>query len=66
MHVWNVGQGLAQKQPLHTFQLDHSVWTLSHWQTDAHASGTTTQRVAARRLATGSDNGWLQVYSLES
>jgi WD40 repeat protein len=50
LHVWNVGQ--MSTGPVHTFQTDHSVWC--------------TERVVrgASRLVTGSDTGWLQVYSL--
>jgi len=57
IHVWSVGQ-LAQNQPLHTFQLDSSVWT-------AHALQSS-RKERAPRLVTGSDTGWLQVFSLES
>lgn len=51
MHVWNVGQ---LDQPVHSFQLDHSVYTVQRGP------------VGLPRLVTGSDTGWLQVYSLES
>lgn len=52
LHVWDVGQ---LHQPVHTFQTDHSVWTI-----DCGGPG------AQPRLVTGSDSGWLQVYSIES
>jgi WD40 repeat protein len=57
IHVWSVGQ-LAQNQPLHTFQLDSSVWTAS----------LLLQQISkqAPRMVTGSDTGWLQVFSLAS
>lgn len=49
VHVWNVGQ---LYQPLHTFQTDHSVYTVQRGP------------AGLPRLVTGSDTGWLQVYSL--
>jgi len=60
IHVWSVGQ-LAQNQPLHTFQLDGSVWTAHVLQ-----SSSSSKQERAPRLVTGSDTGWLQVFSLES
>lgn len=56
IHVWLVGQ-LAQNQPLHTFQLDSSVWTVSLLHN-------TRKKEQAPRMVTGSDTGWLQVFSL--
>lgn len=53
IHVWNVGQ---IHQPVHTFQTDSEVWTM------ARGPSTTT----GPRLITGSDDGHLQVYSLEN
>ena len=51
IQVWNVGQIYA---PMHTFQTDHTVWT-------THV----TPRQDPQRMITGSEEGWLQVYSLE-
>ena len=60
LHVWNIGQ-MTQNQPLHTFQLEDgsTVWTASLL---AATTGAATQP----RLVTGSDTGWLQIFSLES
>lgn len=66
LHVWNMGQ-MTQNQPLHTFQLEgnSTVWTAS-------LLGSTTSRhgvgaaATQPRLVTGSDTGWLQIFSLES
>jgi WD40 repeat protein len=62
MHVWNVGQLTA---PLHTFQLDSAAWTVAIPSgrvstKPPHSSHPTT------RMVTGSDSGWLQVFSLAS
>jgi len=51
LHVWNIGQ---LYQPLHSFQMDHSVYTVQRGPADLP------------RLVTGSDTGWIQVFSLES
>jgi WD40 repeat protein len=51
LHVWNVGQ---MYQPLHTFQVDQSVYSVQRGP------------AGLPRLVTGSDTGWLQVFSLES
>jgi WD40 repeat protein len=51
LHVWNVGQ---LYQPLHTFQVDQSVYSVQRGP------------AGLPRLVTGSDTGWLQVFSLES
>lgn len=51
IHVWSVGQIYA---PMHTFQSDGTVWT----------THVTPQR-DPQRLITGSEDGWLQIYSLE-
>lgn len=51
IHVWNVGQIYA---PMHTFQADSTVWT-------THV----TPQLDPQRLVTGSEDGCVQVYSLE-
>ena len=51
IHIWSVGQIYA---PMHTFQSDNTVWT----------THVTPQR-DPQRLITGSENGWLQIYSLD-
>lgn len=56
MHVWSVGQ---LTQPLHTFQLDGSVWTVSLLRNNSN-------ELVSPRMVTGSDTGWLQVFSMAS
>lgn len=51
IHVWNVGQIYA---PMHTFQTDSTVWT-------THI----TPKQDPQRLITGSEDGFVQVYSLD-
>jgi WD40 repeat protein len=58
LHVWGAGQ---MHQSKHTFNSDDTVWTI-------HAA-TTSQRgstLAPPRLISGSENGVLQIYSLEN
>ena len=68
LHVWNMGQ-MTQNQPLHTFQLDggssssSTVWTASLLVSTTSRHGVATLQP---RLVTGSDTGWLQIFSLES
>jgi len=50
LHVWNVEQ-MNQQAATHTFQTDQPAWSIT--------------RGPASRLVTGSDSGWLQVFSLE-
>lgn len=54
LHVWSVGQMYA---PLHTFQSAHTAWTVNVMPSSQQNP---------QRLVTGSEDGWLQVYSLES
>ena len=49
LHVWHLSQMHA---PVHSFHGEHSVWTLS---SQPHST----------RMVGGTDDGWLQVYSLE-
>lgn len=49
LHVWSVGQMYA---PMHTFQSDGTVWT-------THITS------GSQRLLTGSEDGIMQIYSLE-
>ena len=51
IHVWNVGQIYA---PMHTFQTDSTVWTTQ-----------ITPKLEPPRLVTGSEDGYVQVYSLD-
>lgn len=51
--VWNVEQ-ITQNQATHTFHTDHDVTTI------ARGCGS-----HPKRFVTGSDTGWLQMYSLE-
>lgn len=75
LHVWNVGQIY---QPAHSFSSDHVAWTLSTIplassasSSMAGAASTSTnatplsQQHEQFRLVTGSEQGWLQVYSLD-
>jgi len=65
VHVWSVSQ---MDRPLHTFQLDTCVWTAHVLQQQPSQSSSSDGNIttAPPRLVTGSDNGWLQVFSLES
>jgi WD40 repeat protein len=57
IHIWNVGQ---LSQPVHTFQLDSSVWTVSLLPpNNRHSSDE-----QAPRLITGSDDGLIQIFSI--
>jgi WD40 repeat protein len=64
VHVWNVGQLTA---PLHTFQLDSAAWTVAI-PNSSRISTKPAQHSnhATARMVTGSDSGWLQVFSLAS
>lgn len=55
IHVWSAGQ-MAQNQPLHTFQLDRSVWTV-HVLPSYNKDQST-------KLVTGSDTGLIQIFLL--
>jgi WD40 repeat protein len=63
VHVWNVGQLTA---PLHTFQLDSTAWTLAIPSSRVSTKPPHNPNHAATRMVTGSDSGWLQVFSLAS
>lgn len=61
LSVWNAGQ---MHQSMHTFTCDDTVWTI-------HAASTLQRSVGASanqppRLVSGSENGGLQIYSLEA
>jgi len=59
LHVWNVGQ---MHQSMHTFGCDDTVWTIH--ATSISQRGSTTPSLS--RLISGSENGGLQIYSLEN
>ncbi len=65
LHVWNVGQIY---QPVHSFSTDQVVWTLSAMplasSPNAAAKSLSPQQ-EPYRLVTGSDQGWLQMFSLD-
>ena len=51
IHVWQLG---TMHAPTHTFHTDHNNWTIA-----------LTKHREPQRLVSGSDNGWLQVFSLD-
>lgn len=54
IQIWKLGQSLNQQHPVHTFQLDNVCWTIQRHGNDAK-----------QRLISGSENGWIQIFSLE-
>lgn len=61
IHVW---QFRELYRPVHRFHLDHSVWG-SHVLMDASAQSSTAVKRNLPKLVTGSDTGWIQIFSLE-
>lgn len=62
IHVWKVDQ---MYQPVHTFDSDHTVWTLA---IQGRGEGTLVEKnktKASLRMAAGTDTGWIQVLSLD-
>jgi len=55
LHVWSAGE--MDNRALHSFTSDDSVWTI-----DTHTTSGSTQT----RLVSGSENGGLHIYTLES
>jgi WD40 repeat protein len=53
LHVWSAGE--MDNRALHSFTSDEAVWTIAQTTTNS-----------ARRLIAGSENGGLQIYTLES
>lgn len=61
LHVWSAGQ---MHQSLHSFTCDDMVWTI-HAAAPSQRGVGTTQGAIPPRLVSGSENGNLQIYSLE-
>jgi WD40 repeat protein len=64
IHVWKVDQ---MYQPVHTFDSDHTVWTLAMHARSDHGNNMLekNKQKASLRMAAGTDTGWLQVFSLD-
>ena len=62
IHVWGFGQQMDR--PLHTFQLDGVAWAADVLREQEEGRGG--RAGAVTRLVTGGEDGWLQVFSLES
>jgi WD40 repeat protein len=61
IHVW---QFRELYRPVHTFHLDHSVWS-SHVLMDSQGQSSISVKKNPPKLITGSDTGWIQIFSLE-
>jgi WD40 repeat protein len=62
LQVWNAGQ---MSQALHSFTSDNTAWTI-HVQNIRNHQQSTTAGKSPPRLVSGSENGGLQIYSLEA
>ena len=66
LHVWDLEHQQMQ-QPCHTFQTEHSIWTIHYYhppQNETSLAASKSKR-SGGRLISGSDSGWMQLYSVD-
>jgi WD40 repeat protein len=64
IRVWKLGQSLNQQQPIHMFHLDSPYcWTIQ--TIDHNDSSKDAMNGNSKFLLCGSENGWIQIFSME-
>ena len=63
LSLWNVGQ---MHQAVHTFQSNQALFSLSCLGDDSEKQISTTNTSKAPRVVAGSQNGWIEIFSLEA